>query len=208
MADNMMVDLSDLAGFTPYEGLGSSSLLKQDGSFKVQLTKLVPGKTDGNDGKFKLTYVAVVQDEDEKGATLIGDILCSGKDKNGNPMIRQLGEVLLSTGSTLETIRNSLSKQTNVDLNALANALKDKIGYARVEAETYEGRTTSKVKGFITEQAFKDAVAANAHRRPRRDAQPFVSQPGQQAANGVLNGSTGTKAADPTAQLANLGLKL
>lgn len=215
---NFNIDLAGLKDFVPYEGLGTSSLLKQDGYYQTTINKIVLGKSSTGNPKYIVSMT--VTDADEKGQTLLADVLVGGLDKNGNSNIRRLGDFLLSVGMGVEAIR-ALAGNGQVPGEALAQQLLGKLAHVEVEAETYNGNTTSRVRNFIPPSRYSDAVAANAHRKPRRGDQPIVTGvPGAQApvatastAPATMNLGLGTPAAapavpalDPAARLKGLGL--
>jgi hypothetical protein len=184
MADKVAfnVDLSKLADYTYVEGVGTSTLLKMDGYYSVAVVKLTEGTTASGNHKFIANLT--VQDADEKGASLIADILVSGTDKNGKSNIRQFGDFLSSLGFTQEQIRG-LAANGQASGAALAQQLAGRTGYANVERNSYDGKTYSRVNGWITQQKYEDAVAANAHRKlPRAEATfsaPSVGMPAMPA---------------------------
>jgi len=203
------VDFGEAAGFVPYEGLGSSALLKQDGFYTATIQKVVPGKSKES-GNPKFIFSLVVQDEDEKGQTVIGEALAGGKDKNGNALSRQLWEVFFSMGMTQAQVQG-LASNGMQDAEAVANTLTGKTVFINVEAETYKDNTSSRVRGFIAKQRYEDARAANAHRKPHKAATSFSGPPAGAAAggislptNGIPNGAA--KASDPLSRLSGLNL--
>ncbi len=191
------VDLSGLADWAPYEGFGSNSLMKQDGSYKATVTKVQLTKSSNGSPMFLVQQI--VQDEDEKGASLLNNVMVGGNDKNGKSMIRQLGDFLQGCGTAPDVIR-SLAQKGSIDGEQLASQLVGKTVHFTAEAETYEGKQTSKVKNYISKQQYDDAVAANAHRRPRAAAQSFAGAPA-----GVVTGpaNVGGPAANGAAPKAN-----
>jgi hypothetical protein len=203
------VDLSGLANYTPVEGIGSSSLLKLDGFYSATVTKVLMGKSSSGNNKFIVGLA--VQDADEKGATLIADVLVSGQDKNGNPNIRQLGDFLNSLGMSMEQVRAFAANGTQPG-DGLAQTLTGKTVYANVEAETYQNETRSRVRGYVTKQRYDDAVSANAHRKPRKADTAFSGAPaGAAQATNVTSGpstvnGTSSAAVDPLAKLKSLNL--
>ena len=207
------VDLSGLSAYTPVEGIGTSSLLKQDGFYSATITKVTLGKSQSGNSKFILSLA--VQDTDEKGATLIADVLLSGSDKNGNPNIRQFGDLLASMGMSQDAVRQFAANGTQPGAT-LATTITGKTVFVNVEAETYEGNTRSRVRGFINGQRYNDAVSANAHRKPRKADVSFTGTPAGVPASAPaiglpvpssLNGASApTPAADPLARLRGLNL--
>ena len=194
MADKITfnIDLGELANYTPTEGLGGNSLMKQDGMYSAVITKILLKKSQAGHPMFLVQQI--VQDADEKGASLLQNVLCGGKDKNGDPLSRQLGQFLTGMGLTQDQIR-AFAANGVADGEAVASKFVGKTVYFTAEAETYEGKMSSKVGNYITPQAYNDAVAANAHRKPRRADVTFSGPPagvttgptnvGGPAANGV-----------------------
>lgn len=174
MSSPFLIDLSGLSDFTPQEFLGSSALLKMDGLYAVTIAKMTPGKS--STGNAKVLVSLTVLDADEKGATLLKDVPLSGKDKNDNPNIRQFGQLLLSAGLTTEQIQGLASKGQQA-IEGFTSLLVGKTCFINAEAETYNGNTRSNVRGFVVRQSYDDAVAANAHRKPRRETQSLVTGP-------------------------------
>lgn len=221
MADKIsfMVDLSGLANWAPTEGIGSSSLLKMDGLYSAIITKATLGKSAAGNNKFILSLA--VQDADEKGATLIADVLLSGQDKNGNLNVRKFGELLHSIGMSMEQVRQFAANGQQPG-EGLGNTITGKTVYCSVEAETYNGNARSRVQNFVAPQQYNDAVSANAHRKPRKADTSFVSAPATSTStvstpavnlttNGAVMGGTAaatTKvtAVDPMSRLAGLNL--
>lgn len=205
------VDFGEAATYTPYEGLGTSSLLKQDGFYAVTITKVVAGRSKESQNP-KFTIALSVIDEDEKGATLLADVLAGGKDKNGNPLSRQLWDVFHSMGMTQAQVQG-LAANGQQDGDVVISTLTGKTVYANVEAETYNGNTSSRVRGFIAGQRYNDAKAANAHRKPRKADVAFSGAPAgiqtpsttTTAPAGLSLNGTG-KVADPLARLSGLNL--
>lgn len=216
MADSISINLADLANYTPTEGLGSNALLKQDGFYTALVTKIVSKKSKTGNPMF--TIQQIVQDEDEKGQNLISNVLCGGKDSNGEPLARQLGDFLLSAGFSVEQIR-AMSANGTVDSAQLTQHLMNKRVFISCEAEAYEGKLSTKVANYIAKTRYDEAVAANAHRRPHKAVQSFASAPagavtgapnlnigGPAAASPATNGAA--PASNPLAALQGLQLKI
>lgn len=210
---SFIIDFGGLANYAPVEGVGTSSLLKMDGFYAATIEKVTPGKSSSGNNKLILTLA--VQDADERGQTLVADVLVSGQDKNGNPNIRQLGDLLYSLGMTPEQVKG-MAGTAGQPGDAFGNQLKGKVTHVNVEAETYNGETRSRVRGYIAKQRYEDAVSANAHRKPRKADTSFAGAPAGVAApaasvttNGtvVTNGSAAGKV-DPLSRIAGLNLPI
>ncbi len=180
------VDLGELKDFTPTEGLGSNSLMKMDGTYCGKVLKILPRRSESSGNPMWLVQL-IVEDEDEKGASLLQNVLLGGKDRNGDSLARQLGQFLTSVGYTTEQIRGFAAKGV-VDGEQLGQAFIGKLVYFTAEAESYEGKMTSKVKNFVTKQNYDDAKAANAHRKPHNAAVSFSGPPAGIAAPANVGG--------------------
>lgn len=220
MADKIsfVVDFAELANYTPVEGIGTSGLLKLDGFYSLTIHKVTLGRSkEAGNPKFILS--TTVNDTDEKGQTIVAEVLAGGKDKNGNPLARQLGDLFHSMGLTMEQVR-AMANNGQQQGEAVANMLTGKTVHALIEAETYNGNTTSRVRNFVGKTKYDDAVAANAHRKPRKADTQYATMPatGTQtttAAAPTISGLTIPTAAptngampDPMAKLGSLGLRV
>lgn len=219
MADKVdfTIDLSELAGFTPTEGLGGNALLKMDGIYSGLITKVIKKKAQSGNPMFLVQQI--VQDADEKGQSILHNVLVGGKDKNGEGNIKQLGQLLISCGFTIEQVQ-ALSKSGAVAADGIIQHLLNKTCFFEVEAEPYEGKLSTKITNYVTKVRFDEAIAANAHRKPRRADMAFAAAPagaqqalpsigGPAASAPALNGAAmaaASKPADPLAALAGLGL--
>jgi len=210
--DNYNVDLSGLINYVPFEGLGSNGLLKFDGLYTGLVTKIIPGKS--GTGNPKWTIAQVVQDEDEKGQNLVSTVLIGGVDSKGEPLIRQLGAFMTSIGMTLDQIKKFASDNASKppDVKTLASLFVGKTVHIQCEAEPYEGKMSTKVQNYVSPQAYVDAKAANAHRKPRR-ADATFSGPSTTTTSMSLNVggpamSNGAPKTDAAAKLASLGLPI
>lgn len=207
---SFVIDFSGLANYAPVEGIGSSSLLKMDGFYAATIERVTQGKSSS--GNNKLILSLSVQDADEKGQSLIADVLVSGTDKNGNPNIRQLGDLLYSLGMSPEQVK-AMASTAATPGDAFGNQLKGKTTHVNVEAETYNGNTTSRVRGYISKQRYEDSVAANAHRKPRKADTAFAgppagittSAPATTVSTGAVNGAAKV---DPLSRIAGLNLPI
>ena len=207
MADKVsfQIDLGELQDFTPSEGLGSNSLMEKDGSYSGTITKVLLQKAKSGAPMFLVQQI--VEDADAKGAMLLQNVIVGGKDRNSDPLIRQLGALFTSIGMSVEQIR-ALAKQGSIDGEVMAKSLIGKRAFFTVEAEAYDGKLTSRIQNYVTKQAYDDAVAANAHRRPRRVNDASFAAPTGAAKNGAASGPTGatTPVKDPLAALGGLNL--
>lgn len=206
MADNVKFDLSGLADFEPFIGIGSADHLSHDGSFSCLVTKWNPDTAKS--GKAMALAVLIVQDADNKGKQLLHNINGSGVDSNGKAMVRQFGELLYSVGFNKEQIR-SLAARGLVDAEKLGQIVLDKTVYVYGETSVYQGKVKTEVKSFITKEAYEEAIKSGSARKPHRQATQQVSAPGGTGAPAaMLNlgaiGGPGAPAAQPNGALAAL----
>ena len=169
------IDVSGLSDYTPYEGLGQSDLLSKDGIFLLTVNKAVAGLAKDSK-KEKITLALSVTDDPEKkddGKQLVQTVTCGGVDKNGKPMVRQLGDLLLSLGYSVDDIKKFAGKKT-VDLEALCkDRITGKIAFGQIAAEAYtaeDGQVaiSSKIQNFVAKAKYEEALAVRAHRKAHR----------------------------------------
>lgn len=214
---SFVVDFAEAAAYTPVEGIGTSGLLKLDGFYSLTINRVTLGKSkEAQNPKFILS--TTVNDADEKGQTIIAEVLAGGKDKNGNPLSRQLWDLFHSMGYSQDQVR-ALAGNGAQPGDAVAAMLTGKVVHALIEAETYNGNTTSRVRNFVAKTRYEDAVAANAHRKPRKADTQYATIPTTATAAPVTGpstltmptiGGTTTNGAlpDPMAKLNGLGLRV
>lgn len=174
MADQQVtfdVDFTPHTEYEPYSGEGASDRIPFDGYFKVNVASYKPYMTKAKDGqppKPSIKVGAVIQDDDAKGMKLIDDVLCGGKDKNGEDLSRQLMEFLHSTGTPKDSIRQNAANKTKANIDAVMAKVVGRTAYCEVQADTYDGKETSRVINWITEERYNQAKTVGAHRRSRR----------------------------------------
>lgn len=175
----MNIDISGLGEYTPYEGLGRSDLLTKDGIFILAINK-AQASIARESRREMLTLALTVVDDPEKqddGKSVVHHLVLGGVDKNGKPMIRNLGDLLLSIGYTVDQIKAFANKKA-IDLEALCNdtlVKKDKPVrvFGQLAAEPYTAddgtvQTSSKVQNFVAKAKYEEAVAVRAHRKAHR----------------------------------------
>jgi len=171
----MNIDVSGLSDYTPYEGLGKSDLLSKDGIFLLVINKAVAG-TSSESKREKITLALSITEDPEKmddGKTLVHTVTVGGVDKNGKPMVRQLGDLLLSLGFSVDQIKE-FAKKKNADLEDLCKkAITGKHAFGQCAAETYTAEdgqvaVSSKIQNFVPKAKYDEAVAVRAHRKAHR----------------------------------------
>lgn len=194
MSDNVLINFADLADYTPYDGAGSAVLLPFDGMVRAKVIKFKTGSSKGGNKTVKLVLAIT---EDNVAGTLYADIPVTGKDKNGEPLIRKFGDFLTSAGKSLDEIKAAAASGQQVPVDTIMEQMIEGSVqvFVEVEASTYNGKRSSKITNFVSPQRFSDAVTAGTHRRPRIDtngamnttaASTAGSQAGAQALAGIL----------------------
>ena len=220
----MMIDLGGLKDWSPYEGIGSNDLLTHDGVFGAVVEKYKLDVSDGGKGKLMLVVRCTVTDEDNKGKGLVSNVMLSGTDKDGKPMIRQFGDFLASVGYTKDQITQSFATLGQKPAAAVLESLKLVGRTLALEAEfdTYNGTDHSKIKNWVTPDNFAKSKAAVANRRAHRKivaagpqvpgsaiplsaSLPALGGPAQLNMPTLTAPTLSTPAVDPLAALAGLG---
>lgn len=175
-ANNKVVDLSGLGGYVHVDGIGTSDLFTHDGIFKMLPLRFKPTLSEGERSKGELMLLASLAadatedtaDSVNGGRKIIRNIMCGGKDKNGEPMIRQLGELLESAGWTVEQIRE-IAKNGSTDGEKLAVYVQNACAagvYAEVSARSYDGKMMSEITRFVSAADYEAAKKNGAYRKP------------------------------------------
>lgn len=194
-------DFSPYKEYVPYSGDGGSDLLPFDGIVTSKIVKIVPYITkskihDGKEvGKKNAVKVYTVVTDEEgwkdaagvlhtaKGCKLISDVLCSGEDKNNEALGRQLIDLLLSTGTTLEKIHQNAAAGAKMGIKQIGQALTEKACYQRVRAAiTNQGKETTDAE-FVTPENYTQAKTIGAHRSSRKAVAPATVAAAAQGMN-------------------------
>lgn len=159
-----------------YEGPKTSQgfhTMAKDGYYRCQIEKCEPGIAEKS-GNGTLNLVLVVQDEDEKGTRMFGNVTCSGfSDKEGHrPNIFSLFDLLISAGRQREDLDKFASGKKQIKLGKIAEGLLvpgKNIVYARVrhEISTFgkmQGKEVTRVSGFTTPEIYAETAARGANR--------------------------------------------
>ena len=186
--------------WAPYTGDGGSDLFPFDGFIAVQLVNMRPYFTEKN--KYPALKVSgVCQDEEAKGARVISDVLCGGTDKNGEDLGRQFLTLLHSSGTPEESIKQNAANNVEGSIKAISSQLVNRVAYAEIERDMYDGKETTKVKNWIAKERYEQAKAIGAHRRKPRQVLAGAGTGGASAGVGVgvggggaANGTTTTAA--------------
>ncbi|APU88858.1 hypothetical protein Rctr197k_027 [Virus Rctr197k] len=184
--------------YKPYEGDGGTDTFPFDGFIAVKFSSFRPYFT--KDKKYPaLKAAGLAEDDDAKGMRVMDDVLCGGKDKNGEDLGRQFVDLLLSSGTALESVHKNAASNVEGSIKAITAQLVGRIAYAEIEADVYDGKETTKVKNWITKERYEQAKLIGAHRRKRRavnlQANPAAGGGVPLGGPGAANGTTQPAAA-------------
>ena len=208
---NFQISFAPHADFSPHAGDGGSDLLPWDGSVACTVTKMVAYMTEakpGSESKPALRAYLVVQDADAKGSRLIGNILCGGKDKNGDDLGRQLMQFLASTGVTEAKIRQNAAEGLVVPVASMIEGMtKDGGKTVYVELETVinpkSNREESRPRNWLLKETYEQQCSVGAHRRPRSLPQQGSSAGATNFGGGAANGTAQQSAPTGTSAIPN-----
>lgn len=177
----MMIDVSSLSTWAPYEGIGAGDLFTADGVFSFTI-KSATTKIVGDAKREALLLSLICLDEDNKGRQINHNCIIGGVDNKGNPMVRNLGELFFSLGKSQDEVK-AYASQGQLDLEQIAKAITGKTCYGRVSAEEFNNKgkvqRNSKIDSLIGKAAYTDAVALGGHRKPHGFTAATSSAPAQ-----------------------------
>jgi hypothetical protein len=156
------LDFTGISGFTARSGGSASGLLSHNGDFLVKITTATPGIS--KQGNAQVTFVCIIQDEDNKGIAVKSWVPYAGNNKNGEPNAKRLWEVLDSAGTTQEQFAKLEGQQ--LDIAEVCNLLAGRDAHVNCIAEEYNGRWSSKINYWVSKQRYEDQKAVGAHRTP------------------------------------------
>jgi len=171
MADSFTFSFAGLTDYSPYTGEGGSDIIPFDGYVAVKLVSFEAYHT--KDKKYPAVKVrATIEDEDAKNMRLIDDVLCGGKDKNGNDLARQFADLLVSSGTTPESIQENARKGVSADIATICGQLVGRVAYCEIQASKKpDGADSTEVSNWILKERYEQAKTIGAHRRGRRAVQ-------------------------------------
>jgi hypothetical protein len=194
MSDSQNINFGDFGGYTPYDGDGAAALLPFDGYVSVKVKRFKTVMTKGDSPKPMVKLTLKVADQDLPQHTIYAQAFTGGKDRNEENLNRQFADVLVSFGLfTAESLQAEASKGTVKTVDELVNEIitRDLTGFVEIQADTYQGKTSSKVNNFVTRAVFEREVNGGTHRKPHGLSAGGASQSNgasQQAASGMLSG--------------------
>ncbi|MBO76572.1 MAG: hypothetical protein CME17_03995 [Gemmatimonadetes bacterium] len=156
------LDFTGITQFKARSGGSASGLLSHNGDYIVKIVSATPGMS--KQGNAQVTFVCVIQDEDNKGVTVKSWVPYAGNNKNGEPNAKRLWEVLDSAGTTQEQFAKL--EGDSLEIDQVCALLKDRDAYVHCEADEYNGRWSSKIGYWINKQRYEDQKAVGAYRTP------------------------------------------
>lgn len=156
------LSFAGLEDYEPWAG-GGHGFVPREGKYRVKINGATPDMTKNGDKAF-VKVECVVQDADAIGIPLIGRAIYHGADKNGKTLARQFGDLLVSSGTAAEQIRNHAKQGTSMPIEQAIAQLKDREAFVEVKFEVYEGELRSNIDSFISPEVYAKAVEAKSHR--------------------------------------------
>ena len=169
--DQMVVDLTPLEKFTPVQGIGTSDLLSQDGIFKLNLEVAKPKQSEKGDVMLLCAFaIDPAEGGADAGKRLVRNVMAGGVDKNKEPMVRQLGELLMSAGRTTDQVRTEIAGFKTSTLSKVCGFVEAevKVAYGRCRAKPYEGQLVTEIEGFVSAEEYEAAKKNGSYRKAHR----------------------------------------
>ena len=192
---DFVIDTSPLAKWVPFEGDGDAALLSRDGDYKVRVEKITPKNSKKGLGMLRVVGSIADEGDPDFGARVYGYTLIEGLDKNGEPNVRKLGDMLASLGASNEQVQGYAKKKLTT--GAIIKAVTGKVCLARVVADAYEDPETGKVsvsssvQGWISTEEYERARAAGRTRLPYKNkAKIAAALGGGTTGGGKANGAS------------------
>lgn len=193
--DTQTINFGDFKGYTPYDGDGAAALLQWDGFFKVQVKRFKTIMSKGENPKPMVKLTLKLAEEDLPQHTLYAQVFTGGVDRNGENLNRRFGDFLVSFGLyDADTLQSEASKGTTKTIDELINEVmtRNNVGYVEVQADTYQGKSASKVNNFVTKAVYEREVNGGTHRKPHgmqpNGGSDAANGASKQAASGMLSG--------------------
>lgn len=190
------LNFGDLQGYSPYDGDGQAALLPFDGFVKCTVKRFKEFMTNGDPSRPAVKLVLKTAEENLPAATLYAQAITGGApDRNGDSLARQFADVLISSGLfTAESLQAAAQQGKVSSIDELMNQIinEQRPVYVEVQADTYKGKTSSKINNFVTKAIYEREVAAGTAQRPRVQAAATPNGAGQTgAASGMLQSVLG-----------------
>jgi len=168
MSENITINFADALKYEPYTGDGAAVLLPFDGMVRTKILKFKTGTSSTGNKTVKLVLAVA---EDDVSGTLYADIAVTGARSDGKANVEKFFDLLISAGQNLDQLRQAGQAGKEGTVNEILNGLikSGTVVICDVKADTYEGRTSSKVNNFVSPQRFSDAQTAGTARRTRSD---------------------------------------
>ena len=150
-----------------YEGARGPSrrmLASQDGLVAAKIESVTEKGLSSNNNLMLTVRLGTVDDDPGmNNVVLFRNIVVSGTDTRGNKNVQQLYSFMESAGSTKQQIIASAGK--SVDADDLNKTYSNRTCYVQIRAKTYNGKESSEVAGFISQDAYTQEAKAGNHRQ-------------------------------------------
>lgn len=191
---DFVLDTTPLLKWVPFEGDGDAALLSHDGIYKVRVEKVTPKNSKKNLGMLRIVGTVADEGDPDFGGRVYSYVMLEGADKNGDPNIRKLGDLLSGFGAATDQVQGYGKKKLTVAM--IIKAITGKVGLARLEADVYEDEESgkisisSKVQGWVGTETYEQARAAGRTRQPYKNRTKIAAAQGGTSAGGKANGAT------------------
>lgn len=186
---SQVFNFGDLNSWTPYDGEGPAALLPFDGYVRCQVKSFKEQMSKGDTPKPLIKLTLKIDEEDLPAHTLYAQAMTGGLDKNNENLGRQFAEVIVSADLfNKDTFAAAAAKGESKTVAELMNAIisQNRHVYVQVQADSYQGKTTSRVNNFVTKAVYEREVSGGTHRIPREA--PATNGANTAAAKTMLSG--------------------
>lgn len=160
------VDLMTLKAF--FDNFGENvpktkpELLPCDGVVRVKLEKVEERKSNAMCRRYALCTFRVAEN-DLPAVVLTKSMPLEGNSKNGEPLVRNIVELI----STLDGAREALDAPPSLLLGVLSARI-GRMTYAQVRTVEFEGWRHTEIGYFVPKEKYDQAVSVGTHRRAPR----------------------------------------
>ena len=170
-----------------YEGARGPSrrmLCSQDGLVAAKIESITEKGLSSNNNLMLTARLGTVDDDPGmNNVVLFRNIVVSGTDTRGNKNVQQLFSFMESSGSTKQQIIASVGK--SVDADDLNKTYSGRTCYIQVRAKTYNGKESTEVAGFISQDAYEQEAKAGNHRQNHVFGKGTAAAPSNGAATAI-----------------------
>lgn len=147
--------------YQPFMG-SASDLLPREGFYNARIVKVAGVWSKTTPAKPMLEITTKILDEDAKDRTIITRVIYDGLDTNGNSLRKQWWDVMISTGTAVETVHGHAQAGTEFSLDQIIAHLTGnggKVGVIEYVFKEYpKGRASGEVSGWVAPDRYKKQV--------------------------------------------------